>query len=118
MDRRLLASLQMHGQLVSQFMSCSMLTTLLFSISTIVAEMHLFNFRHFTNGTLNPKPGTLFRGPHNKDYSILGSKVGSPYLGNYEVEASMYDRQLLNLAQTKRFRVCRASGFAHPKLGN
>ena len=25
--------------------------------------------------------GTFFGGPHNKDYSIVGSKLGSPYLG-------------------------------------
>ena len=25
--------------------------------------------------------GTLFGGPHNKDYSILGSILGSPYFG-------------------------------------
>ena len=25
--------------------------------------------------------GTIPRGPHNKDYSILGSILGSPYLG-------------------------------------
>ena len=25
--------------------------------------------------------GYLFRGPHNKDYSILGSILGSPYFG-------------------------------------
>ena len=25
--------------------------------------------------------GTLFRGPYNKDYSILGSILGSPYFG-------------------------------------
>ena len=25
--------------------------------------------------------GTLLRGPHNKDYSILGSILGSPYFG-------------------------------------
>ena len=25
--------------------------------------------------------GTLFRGPYNKDYSILGSTLGSPYFG-------------------------------------
>ena len=25
--------------------------------------------------------GYHFRGPHNKDYSILGSILGSPYLG-------------------------------------
>ena len=28
-----------------------------------------------------PKKGYLFRGPNNKDYSILGSILGSPYLG-------------------------------------
>ena len=27
--------------------------------------------------------GTLFGGPYNKDYSILGSKLGPPILGNY-----------------------------------
>ena len=25
--------------------------------------------------------GTLFRGPYNKDYSIFGSILGSPYFG-------------------------------------
>ena len=37
---------------------------------------------------IKPKPsqavllaGTLFRGPYNKDYSILGSILGSPYFG-------------------------------------
>ena len=25
--------------------------------------------------------GTLFRGPYNEDYSILGSILGSPYFG-------------------------------------
>ena len=25
--------------------------------------------------------GTLFGGPYNKDYSVLGSILGSPYLG-------------------------------------
>ena len=33
---------------------------------------------------LDPKiliRGTLFGGPHNKDYSILGSILGSPYFG-------------------------------------
>ena len=25
--------------------------------------------------------GTFFGGPHNKDYSILGSILGSPYFG-------------------------------------
>ena len=28
-----------------------------------------------------PKSGYHFKGPHNKDYSILGSKLGSPYFG-------------------------------------
>ena len=28
-----------------------------------------------------PKLGIPFRGPQNKDYSILGSILGSPYLG-------------------------------------
>ena len=28
-----------------------------------------------------PKLGVPFGGPHNKDYSILGSILGSPYLG-------------------------------------
>ena len=31
-----------------------------------------------------PKLGVLLKGgPHNKDYSILGSKLGSPLIGNY-----------------------------------
>ena len=28
-----------------------------------------------------PKLGVLFGGPHNKDYSILGSRLGSAYFG-------------------------------------
>ena len=28
-----------------------------------------------------PNYGYLFGGPHNKDYSILGSILGSPYFG-------------------------------------
>ena len=31
--------------------------------------------------------GTLFGGPHNKDYSILGSILGSTILGNYHLVA-------------------------------
>ena len=30
--------------------------------------------------------GTLFGGPHNKDYSILGSILGSPYFGKLPYE--------------------------------
>ena len=29
-----------------------------------------------------PKIGIPFGGPNNKDYSILGSRLGSPYLGS------------------------------------
>ena len=29
--------------------------------------------------------GTLFEGPHTKDYSILGSILGSPVLGDYHI---------------------------------
>ena len=28
----------------------------------------------------------FFRGPNNKDYNILGSILGSPFLGNYHVK--------------------------------
>ena len=28
-----------------------------------------------------PKLGVIFEAPHNKDYSILGSILGSPYFG-------------------------------------
>ena len=31
--------------------------------------------------------GYLFGGPHNKDCSILGSILRSPYLGNYHIES-------------------------------
>ena len=33
------------------------------------------------NGGFPKLGGTLFGGPHNKDYSILGSILGSPYFG-------------------------------------
>ena len=36
--------------------------------------------------------GTLFRGPYNKDYSILGSILGSPYFGKLP---SKYDYRRL-----------------------
>ena len=29
--------------------------------------------------------GTILGGPYNKDYSILGSILGSPILGNYPI---------------------------------
>ena len=29
--------------------------------------------------------GVPFGGPHNKDYNILGSRLGSPILGNYQM---------------------------------
>ena len=29
--------------------------------------------------------GYLFGGPHNKDYNLLGSILGSPFLGNYQM---------------------------------
>ena len=29
--------------------------------------------------------GTFFGGPHNRDYSILGSILGSLILGNYHI---------------------------------
>ena len=32
-----------------------------------------------------PKLGVPFWGPYTKDYSILGSKLGSPILGNYQL---------------------------------
>ena len=32
-----------------------------------------------------PKLGYHFGGPHNKDYSILGSTLGSPILGNFHI---------------------------------
>ena len=32
-----------------------------------------------------PKLGVPFWGPHNKDYSILGSILGPPILGNYHI---------------------------------
>ena len=34
--------------------------------------------------------GTFFGGPHNKDYSILGSILGFPYLGNYHMCSCVY----------------------------
>ena len=34
------------------------------------------------------KLGVPFGGPHNKDYSILGSILGSPILGNYHMSYS------------------------------
>ena len=34
-----------------------------------------------------PKLGVPFWGPHNKDYSILGSILGSPIVGNYQQES-------------------------------
>ena len=33
--------------------------------------------------------GPLFRGPHNKDYSILGSILGSPYFGKLPYEVGL-----------------------------
>ena len=35
----------------------------------------------FRNMGVSQNQGTIFRGPHNKDYSLLGSILGSPYLG-------------------------------------
>ena len=32
--------------------------------------------------------GTLFRGPYNKDYSILGSILGPLILGKYHIQLS------------------------------
>ena len=37
-----------------------------------------------------PKLGVPFRGPNNKDYSILGSILGSPILGNYHIYIHIY----------------------------
>ena len=39
-----------------------------------------------------PKLGLLFGGPHNKDYSILGSTLGPPYLGKLPNEGM--DKQM------------------------
>ena len=33
--------------------------------------------------------GYRFGGPHNKDYSILGSVLGAPILGNYHMVVSI-----------------------------
>ena len=38
--------------------------------------------------------GTLFRGPYNKDYSILASILGSPYFGKLPHGNSVYKRCL------------------------
>ena len=38
-----------------------------------------------------PKLGLPFRGPHNKDYDILGSILGSPILGNYQMPFGLLD---------------------------
>ena len=35
-----------------------------------------------------PKLGVLFEGPNSKHYSILGSILGSPCLGNYHYESA------------------------------
>ena len=34
---------------------------------------------------VTPKVGVPFWGSHNKDYSILGTILGSPYFGNYHM---------------------------------
>ena len=38
--------------------------------------------------------GSFLSGPFNKDYSIFGSTLGSPYLGNYNIAPiyPLYDK--------------------------
>ena len=38
-----------------------------------------------------PKLGVPFGGPYNKDYSILGSTLGSSILGNYHIGLASAD---------------------------
>ena len=45
--------------------------------------------------------GFLFGGPHNKDYSILGSTLGSPYFG----ETAIYLQKTPSLRARQRARV-------------
>ena len=37
--------------------------------------------------------GTIFGGPHNKDYSMLGSILGSPYFGKLPNEVPTFTLQ-------------------------
>ena len=41
-----------------------------------------------------PKLGVLFGGPHSKDYSIWGSILSPPILGNYRLEFGFWVRLL------------------------
>ena len=52
-----------------------------------------------------PKLGYLFGGPHYKDYSILGSILGSPYLG--ELPPSFGENKALAVAARGAFLVSR-----------
>ena len=42
--------------------------------------------------------GYLFGGPHNKDYSILGSILGSPYFGKLPVIGMQQRKRPLQLS--------------------
>ena len=53
-----------------------------------------------------PKLGVPFWGSHNKDYSILGSILGPPILGNYHIQPYII------------FGECRATGLASGMLGS
>ena len=48
-------------------------------------------FRVYEVG-ISQNKGYLVGGPYNKDYSILGSILGSPILGNYQVGFRMIPR--------------------------
>ena len=46
--------------------------------------------------------GYLFGGPHNKDYSILGSILGSPYLGKLPCKSKCSSSKVVFVYLQKR----------------
>ena len=51
--------------------------------------------------------GTLFGGPQNKDYIILGSILGSPYYGNYHIMSEIESSTCNGFEVRRNRRNCR-----------
>ena len=59
-----------------------------------------------------PKLGIPFGGPHNKDYSILGSILGPPIFGNYHPGfAAVANAEEMRVGTPTRALHCRAGSI-------
>ena len=56
-----------------------------------------------------PKLGYPYWGPYNKDYSILGSILGPPILGNYHVAAV---QAMVRVSERQRLRKMQIEGWS------